>query len=143
VLIVVEHRNLHALAEFAFDEEALRCLDVLKIDGAEGGLQGGDNVHQLFRIALIDFDVEHVDAGEFLEEDGLAFHDGLGGQRSDTAQSQDRGTVGNDANQIAARGKPQGVQRIFDDGIAGSGHTRGVGEGQVALIAKLLRRNNG
>ena len=39
VLIVVEHRNVHALAQLALDLEALRRLDVLEIDAAERRLE--------------------------------------------------------------------------------------------------------
>ena len=39
VLVVVEHRDLHALLELRLDLEALRRLDVLEIDAAEGRLQ--------------------------------------------------------------------------------------------------------
>jgi hypothetical protein len=38
VLIVVEDRNLHALAQLALDLEALRRLDVFEVDAAKGRL---------------------------------------------------------------------------------------------------------
>ncbi len=47
VLVVVEHRDLHALAQRALDDEALRRLDVLEVDAAEGRLERGDDVDQL------------------------------------------------------------------------------------------------
>src|SRR5581483_11120184 len=72
VLVVVEHRDLHALAQLSLDDEALGRLDVLEIDGAEGRLERSDDVDQLFRVALLDLDVEAVDAGELLEEHRLA-----------------------------------------------------------------------
>ncbi|MCC6559804.1 MAG: hypothetical protein IT478_00490, partial [Xanthomonadales bacterium] len=72
----MEHRNLDAFAQLLLDDEALRRLDVLKVDAAEGRLERGDDVDQLVRIALVDFDVEHVDAGELLEQHALAFHAG-------------------------------------------------------------------
>src|ERR1043166_9000825 len=39
VLIVVEHRDLHALLEAALDLEALGRLEVLKVDAAKGRLE--------------------------------------------------------------------------------------------------------
>src|ERR1700733_11007350 len=48
------------------------CSDVLEVDGAEGGLQARDDLHQLVRVLLIDLDIEDVDVGEFFEEDRLA-----------------------------------------------------------------------
>ena len=42
----------------------------------------------------VDLDVEHVDAGELLEQDGLALHHRLAGQRADIAQAEHGGAVG-------------------------------------------------
>src|SRR3546814_11020729 len=36
VLVVVEHRDVHALAQRGLDLEALRRLDVFQVDAAEG-----------------------------------------------------------------------------------------------------------
>ena len=58
VLVVVEDRDLHALAQLPLDVEALRRLDVLEVDAAEGRLERGDDVDQLVRVALVDLDVE-------------------------------------------------------------------------------------
>jgi hypothetical protein len=52
VLVVVEDRDLHALAQLALDDEALRRLDVFQIDAAEGRLQRGDDVDQLVGVVL-------------------------------------------------------------------------------------------
>jgi hypothetical protein len=51
VLVVVEDRDLHALAQLALDVEAVRRLDVLEVDAAEGGLERGDDVDQLVEVA--------------------------------------------------------------------------------------------
>ena len=40
-----------------------------------------------------DLDVEHVDAGELLEQDRLALHHGLGGERPDIAEAEHGGAV--------------------------------------------------
>ena len=40
VLIVVEDGNVHLLAELGLDVKAVRSLDVLEVDAAEGGLEG-------------------------------------------------------------------------------------------------------
>ncbi|MND99429.1 hypothetical protein D3C80_918140 [compost metagenome] len=50
VLIVVEHRDLHALAQFLLDVETLRRFDVFQVNAAEGRLQRGDDVDQLVRV---------------------------------------------------------------------------------------------
>ena len=61
---------------------------------------------------LGELDVEHVDAGELLEQAALAFHHRLAGERADVAQAQHRGAVGDHADQVAARGVLGGQRRV-------------------------------
>ena len=142
MLVVVEHRDLHPLAQLALDVEALGRLDVLEVDAAERRLERADDVDQLVRIALVDLDVEAVDAGEFLEQHRLAFHHRLAGERTDRAQAEHRGAVGDDADQIAARGEVARLGRIADDFVAGGGDARRIGKRQIALIGELLGRQD-
>jgi hypothetical protein len=142
VLVVVEHRDLHPLAQLALDDEALRGLDVLQVDAAEGRLERGDDVDQLVGVALVDLDVEHVDPGELLEQHALAFHHRLAGQRPDVAQPQHRGAVADHRHQVAARGQGAGGVRVVDDRLAGIGHARRVGQRQVALGDHGLGRHH-
>ena len=100
------------------------CLDIFEVDPAKCWLQAGDDLNQLQGILFVDLDIEHIDAGEFLEQDSLAFHHGLGGQRTNIAQAKHRGTVRDYANQIAARRIPERIGRIDDDLFAGSRHAR-------------------
>ena len=79
VLIVMEDRDFHPLTEPALDREALGRLDVLEVDGAKGWLEGGDDLDEAVRVLGVHLDVEDVDAGELLEQDGLALHDRLAG----------------------------------------------------------------
>src|SRR5690606_347173 len=74
VLIVVEDRDVHLLAQAAFDLEAFRSLDILQIDPAEGRLQRRDSRDHRLDVIGVDLDVENVDGGKFLEQDRLAFH---------------------------------------------------------------------
>ena len=90
VLVVVEDRDPHPLAQLALDHEALGGADVLEVDGAEGRLECRHDLDQPVGIALLDLDVERVDAGELLEQDRLALHHRLGGQRADGAQARAR-----------------------------------------------------
>jgi hypothetical protein len=55
-------------------------------------------------VELVDLDVEHVDAGELLEQDRLALHHRLGGERADIAEAEHRGAVGDHRHEVAARG---------------------------------------
>src|SRR5690606_18804705 len=88
VLIVMENRDIHPLtAEFLYDK-AFGRLDIFQIDAAEGWLHRRDDIHQLFRVALIELDIEDINAGELLEEDRLPFHHRLGGERPDGAKAE-------------------------------------------------------
>ncbi len=140
MLVVVEDRDLHAPAQRPLDIEAVRRLDVLEVDAAEGRLQRGDVVDELVEVVLGHLDVEHVDAGELLEQHALAFHHRLRCQRADVAQPQHRGAVGDDRHQVAARGVPERVRRIGHDLFAGMRDAGRVGQRQVALVHHLLGR---
>ncbi len=140
MLVVVEHRDLHALAQRALDLEALRRLDVLEVDAAEGRLQRGDDLDQLLRIARVDLDVEHVDAGEFLEQDGLALHHRLRGERADVAEPEHRRAVGEHRHEVLADRHLVGLRRIVVDRQAGGGDARRIGEREVALRGERLGR---
>ena len=111
VLVVVEDRDLHPLAERLLDDEALRRLDVFEVDAAEGRLQAGHDLDQLGGIGLVDLDVEHVDAGELLEQAALAFHHRLAGQRADVAEAEHGGPVADHGDEVAAGGVLAGVAR--------------------------------
>ena len=142
MLIVVEHRDAHARAQLGLDLEALRRLDVLEVDRAEGGLERGHDLDQLVGVALVDLDVERVDAGELLEQDRLAFHHRLGGERADRAEAEHGGAVADHRDQVAARGQRRGFARIVGDALARRRHARRIRERQVALIGQRLGRDH-
>ncbi len=102
VLIVVKYRDLHARLELRLDLETLRALDVLEIDAAEGRLQRRHGLDHALDGVGGDLDVEHVDAGELLEQNRLALHDRLRCQRSDIAKAEHGGAVGDHRDQIGA-----------------------------------------
>ncbi|MPM42593.1 hypothetical protein SDC9_89259 [bioreactor metagenome] len=138
VLVVVEDRDLHALAQLALNIEAVGCLDVFQIDAAEGGLHRRDDFHQLVRVLLVELDVEHIDARELLEQHALAFHDGLARQRADVAQAQHGRAVGDHAHQIATGGVAEGGGRVLHDLLAGGRHAGRIGQRQIVLVDHLL-----
>jgi hypothetical protein len=142
VLVVVEHGNLHAFAAFALDDEAVRRLDVFEVDAAEGRLERGDHLDQLVRIGLVQLDIEHIDAGKLLEQHRLAFHDRFGRERADIAETQHRGTVSHNPDQVAARGEARGIQRVLDDLFARERDTGGIRQREVALVDHLLGRRD-
>jgi hypothetical protein len=143
VLVVVEDRNLHAVAQFSLDVEAVRCLDVLEVDATKSGFERGNDLDQLVRVLLVDLNVEDIDTRELLEQHALAFHHRLGRQRADVTQTQHGGAVGDDGHQVAAAGVLEGVDRVGHDLFAGGGHAGRIGQRQVPLIGQLLGGGDG
>ena len=68
MLVVVEDRDLHALAQLALDIKTIWRFDVFQVDAAERRLERGNDVHQLIQVVLfVDLDIEHIDTGKFFE----------------------------------------------------------------------------
>ena len=142
VLIVVENRNIHPLAQLLLNVETLRRFNIFEVDTAEGRLEGGDDVNEFIRVQLIDFDIKHIDAGEFLKQDAFALHHRLAGQRADVAESQHRGAIGDHRHQVAAGGIFVGRQRIFFNFQTGGRDARRVGQRQIALGGERFGRRD-
>src|SRR3546814_3438984 len=68
VLVVVEHRNVAALDQRAFDLEAGGCGDVFEVDAAKGRTDAHDGVDEFLRIPGIDLDIDYVDIGKLFEQ---------------------------------------------------------------------------
>jgi len=138
VLIVVEDRDAHGLLELFLNVEALRGLDVFKVDAAEGGFEDLARADDLLGVGGSELDVEDVDIGEAFEQDALAFHDGLTGEGADVAEAQDGAAVADDGHQVALGGVLIGEGGIALDFLARDGHAGGIGEAEVALrVARL------
>ena len=142
VLVVVKHRDLHPTLQRFLDVEALRRLDIFEIDAAEGRLEAGNDLDQPFRIPFVDLDIEYIDVGELLEQYCLAFHHRLGRQRADVAQPQHRGTIGDHPDEVAPGGVLSHRDRVGDDRVGSSGHSRRVGQRQVLLRGQHLGRRD-
>ena len=140
VLVVVEDGNVHLRLQPVLDEEAVRRLDVFEVDSAERRLEPPDRIGERIRVALVDLDVEHVDIGEFLEQDGLALHDRLRRQRADIAEAEHGRAVGHDRDQIGPRRVARRVARPFGDRAARLGDAGRIGERQIALVGQRLGR---
>ena len=138
----MKNRNLHALAQFAFNVKTVGRFDVFQVDGAKGGLQRSNDLHQLDGVFFVDFDVKHINAGKLFKQHRLAFHHRLGCQRPNVAQAQHGGAVGNDCHQVAPCGVFVGSIRVFDDFLARRCHARRIGQRQIALIRQLFGGGN-
>ena len=142
MLVIVEDRDVHLLAEPRFDVEALGRLDILQIDAAEGGFQKPNTADEFIRVIGVQLQVEDVDVREPLEEDALALHHGLGSCRADVPQPQNCTTVGDDGNEVSLGGIGVGVVRIGLYLKAGLGHAGRVRQREVALRSEGLGRDD-
>ena len=140
VLVVMENRNIHPLAAKLFHDETIGRFDILEVDGAEGGFQRADDLGQFDRIGFVQLDIETVDTRKFLEQDGLAFHHRLGGQRPDIAKAKHSRAVCDNGHQIAPRGIAAGIGGIVADFQTGLGHAGRIGARQIPPVGKWLGR---
>ena len=79
-----------SLDQDLLDLEAMRSRDILEIDATEGRCDAEHRLDELLRMLGMDLDVEHVDVGKVLEQDRLAFHHRLAGERADIAEPEHR-----------------------------------------------------
>ena len=140
VLVVVEDRDVHQLAQPLLDDEAVGRLDVFEIDAAERRSEVAHAVDELVDILGVDLEVDRIDVGKALEQHRLAFHHRLGGKRAEIAEAEDRRAVGNHRDHVAARRVVEGLAGILGDGAHRNRHARRVGERQVALRRHRLGR---
>ncbi|MCY1521165.1 hypothetical protein D9M68_559660 [compost metagenome] len=124
----MEHRNVALLDQHLLDLEALGCLDVFQVDAAEGVGDPRHGIDEGLRAFRLDLDVDRVDAGETLEQQRLAFHHRLAGQRPQVAQAKDGGAVADHRDQIALPGEAIGVLGILRDLAHRLGHAGAVGQ---------------
>ena len=131
VLVVVEHRNVHQLAQPLLDHEAFRRLDVLQVDAAEAD-EEAHGVHHVVDILGVDLEIDAVDVGEALEQRDLAFHHRLRRHRTEIAQAQHRGAVRHHGDHVALRRVVVGERRIALDVQARFRDTRRIREREIA-----------
>ena len=77
VLIIVEHGNVHQVAQATLDHETVGRANILEVDSAKRLTQMPDAFDECFRVVSVDFKINGVDIGKPLEQDSLAFHDGF------------------------------------------------------------------
>ena len=142
VLVVVEDGDLHHRLEPLLDLEALRRGDVLEVDAAERRLHDPDGVDELLGVVRFELEIEDVDVGEALEEDGLPFHHRLAGRGADVAEAEDGGAVGDDGDEVAFVRVLVDVAGLARDLEARLGDAGRVGEREIALRRGGLGRDD-
>ena len=140
VLIVMKDGDVHQFAQALFDDETVGRLDVLEVDAAEARTEIAHTVDEGVDVVRIDFEIDRVDVGEALEEDGLAFHHRLGGERAEIAETQDRRAVRDHRDEVAARRVIEHGIRPLRDFAHRNGHAGRIGEAQIPLRRHRLGR---
>ena len=138
VLVVVKDGNVHQFAQSLFDDEAIRRLDVFKIDAAERRTEIADAIDELIDILCVDFDVEAVHIGEPLEQDRFAFHHRLCGEGSPITQSEDGCAVRNHSDHVPFGGVIVGGVSVVGDLEYRYGNAGRVGQRQIPLRCHRL-----
>ena len=137
MLVVVEYRNVADLFQAALDFEAARRRDVLQIDAAERAGNQLNRAHDLVHVLGGNAERERIDVRERLEQRTLALHDRHAGERTDVAQTEHRGAVRDDRNEVVAAGVLIAEGRVILDLEARLGYAGGVSDGKVVLAVYL------
>ena len=138
VLVVMEDRNLEALAKLLLDDETFRRLDILEIDAAEARRKHGHGLDEFLGVLRIDLEIEPVDIGELLEQDGLALHHRLRRGGADIAKAENGRAVRDHRDHIPLGRVVIGRIGVRLDGKAGRRDPRGIGQRQVVLAHQRL-----
>jgi hypothetical protein len=77
VLVVMKHRDFHAIAQGFFDLEAFGSLDVFEVYAAKARLERCHNLDEALRVLFVHLDIDGVDTSELLEKNGFASITGL------------------------------------------------------------------
>ena len=124
VLVVMHHGDVECALQAVFDVEALRSLDVLKVDTTESG---GNLLHGLAELLGILFghlNIEYIDATVDLEEQSLTFHHGFSAHSTDVAKTEYGGTVRDNGHEVTLVGVLEGSVGILLNFETGECHTR-------------------
>ncbi len=140
MLVVVHDGDIERTLQAFLDIKALRGLDVLEVDAAEGGRNTLYGLAELLGVFLVDLDVKDIDAAIDFEQQSLTLHDGLAAHGTNVAQAQDSRAVGDDGYEVALVGVTVGVVRILLNLQTRIGHAGRVSQREVCLRTISLGR---
>src|SRR5690606_1624678 len=138
VLVIMENRDIALLDQRTLDFEALGRLDVFQVDSTEGAGDTLDGINERLRAFGFDFDIENVNTSKTLEQHPFAFHDRLGSQRAEIAQTENSRTIGNNRNQVALTSVLVGVIQVLGDFAHGLSNTRTISQRQITRSGSRL-----
>src|ERR1700730_18016898 len=138
----MKDRDGHPFAQLALNFEAFRSFHIFQIDAAKGWLQRRYDSDQTINVIFRNLDVEYIDAREFLEQNRLAFHHGLGSERTYVAKPQYRRAIRYHRNEILPHGERRSLAGIGGDRKARRGNARRIGKREIMLRPKRLGRHD-
>ena len=116
VLVVVKDGNVQSFLQPPLDFKAARRGDVFEVDAAQTHREIGNGVDDFLGVLRAQANRVGVNAGKFLEQHRLAFHDGHRGFRADVAEAQHRRAVADYGDGIALDGQLPGFVVLLGDG---------------------------
>ncbi len=143
VLVVVEHRDLHPLAELALDVEAVGRLDVLEVDAAERRLEPRDRLRPSSSGSVSASSMSKTSMPEnFLNRQALPSITGLPASGPMLPRPSTAVPLVTTATRLPREVSERASAGSRGDRVAGRGHTRRIGEREVALVDQRLRRSH-
>ena len=96
----MHYRNIKFFLQTLLNLEALRSLDILKVDTSECWSDCLYSLDELVWVFLVYLDIKHIDTTVNLEQQALTFHNRLSAHRAYVAQTQNCRTVTDNGNQV-------------------------------------------
>ena len=140
MLVVVHHGDVESTLQALLDIEALRRLDILKVDTAEGRRNLLYRFTEFLRVLLSHLDIEHIDATIDFKQEALTLHDGFAAHGANITQSKNSRSVRDYSHEVSFVSISIGSLRVLLDLKTRIGNTRRVGERQVCLCTVSLGR---
>jgi hypothetical protein len=115
VLVVMEHRDVHELAQSALDDEAIGGADVLQVDAAEGGPEKAHRVDELVDVLRADSRSMESMSAKRLNSTALPSMTGLEARAPRLPRPRMAVPLEITATEIAARRVVEGRIRVLGD----------------------------
>ena len=93
MLVIMHDRNLHPLFQGLLNDEAFWGGNIFQINAAKARLHQRDGVDKGFGVFGVQFNVDRINIGKAFEENCLAFHHRLRGERTQIAHAQNGSPV--------------------------------------------------
>ena len=89
----MKYRNVHPFFQRLFNDEAIGRCNIFKVNAAKCRFKKFDSVNETLCIFGLHLDIDRIDVGEAFEQNGLAFHHGLGCQCTQIAHAKNSSTI--------------------------------------------------